>query len=97
VRKWLQGLLDLTLVEQLAWGEFGGDAEESAKEASGSGSYLPKNVIFGNYGLSGGKVAEPDFSGSSLMDCACCHKRALIYFLKAEFSLPIGRRLVYSQ
>jgi hypothetical protein len=29
--------LDLTLVEQLAWGEFGGDAEESAKEAAGVG------------------------------------------------------------
>jgi hypothetical protein len=32
-----QVLMNLTLVEQLAWREFGGDAEESAKETGGGG------------------------------------------------------------
>ena len=45
------GLLDLTLVEQLARYELGGDAEESAEEAADGGQAASELGVIGSVGV----------------------------------------------
>jgi len=93
------GLLELTLVEQLAWYELGGDAEESAEEATDRGQAAGELCVVGGVGVLDAGVDNGAYSetDAGAYDGSCDHRSGRVASAdQLDFASGEGNRAIDS-